>query len=137
MSFDAAFEYFSNEGFRPKGDKLRQTIEFRKDGERFHLQFDKDDPDFYRLNLPDFWLMADQDEWRNAKLAALQVNRTIKCACVDISEQYDPDAKASIKAELFCDNVDSFLEVWERAANSIQAARREFVKRIRETQDAD
>ncbi len=137
MSFDAAFEYFCNEGYRPKGDELRQTIEFRKDGECFSLQFDKDDPDFYRLNLPNFWLMADQDDWLSAKRAALQVNRTIKCACVNVSEKYDPDAKASIKAELFCDNVDSFLKVWERAANSIQAARREFVKRVREMQDAD
>ena len=133
-NFNAALEYFRDEGYRPQSDETRQTIEFYKGGERFRLRFDADEPCFYRLEYPDFWLTADEDDWRCAKRAALQVNRLIKCACVDVGESYNADATATIKAELFCDSVDSFLKVWPRLVGAIQAARSEFAKVVREIQ---
>ncbi len=136
-NFDNAFDRFCDDGYRPTGDREKQRIEFRKDGESFCLQLDQDYPELYRLSMPNFWLMADQDDWLSAKRAAMHVNRTIKCACVNVSEKYDSAANASVKTDLLCDNFETFWLVWERAVKTLHAARNEFAKALREIQDAD
>lgn len=81
----------------------------------------------------DFWLMADQDDWLSVKRAATHVNRTIKRACVNVSEKFDSAANASIKTDLLCDNFETFGLVWERAVKTFQAARNEFAKAARDS----
>ena len=74
---DYLLTYLLNEGF-PATTDADDDIVLKFEGLDFALCFDKDDPEFAKLILPNVWEIKDQPELNQALLMLDNVNRKIK-----------------------------------------------------------
>jgi hypothetical protein len=121
-------DFLEEEGYRPTIDD-DGDIAFKAEGMALVLTFDDRDEQFVRLILPSFWSIDSSEESKEAKEAALKVNKEIKAAKVFIVRDH---VWATIEA--FYETADSFTAVFQRSLGALRAAARSFAEEMRSTQ---
>src|SRR5882724_10850639 len=113
---DLYFSYLSNEGYRPEVDKDGDVI-FKKEGNTFILFVDDKDETFFRLSLPNFWEIENDQERLKVLESCDYSNRRSKVAKVFIVEK-----NVWGNVELLLPNQTEFKTIFERSLAIIQNA---------------
>lgn len=126
MSKSELFEnYLREEGYVPKIDDDGDVI-FKKEGLTFILFGAEDDPEFFRIALPNFWEIESEEERQRVMTAAAVVNANVKV--VKIFPVRD-NVWASV--EQFVSPIENFAAVFERSIRVLMAGVDQFRKAMR------
>ena len=101
----AVMNFLRSEGFVPKVDTRDESIEFKKEGERYWIYVEESSPFYVTLQREGYSIEADQAA--KSKEIANRVNRTKKAAKVYVSE-----ASVTFVVEMFAPSAESFEKVF-------------------------
>lgn len=119
-------DYLKLEGYSPvlDGDG---DLRFQRNDLTYYIQFDRKDPEFFRLILPNIWSLDSMQERQRAYAAADSANARCKAAKVFVVKDH---VWATI--EMFLASQDQARPVIERCMNSLQRAMITFSVKMQE-----
>ena len=124
----AVMNFLHSEGFVPKVDTRDESIEFKKEGERYWIYVEESSPFYVTLQREGYSIEADQAA--KSKEIANRVNRTKKAAKVYVSE-----ASVTFVVEMFAPSAESFEKVFYRTMEQVDAAHDQFTEEYNSTED--
>ena len=124
----AVMNFLRSEGFVPKVDTRDESIEFKKEGERYWIYVEESSPFYVTLQREGYSIEADQAA--KSKEIANRVNRTKKAAKVYVSE-----ASVTFVVEMFAPSAESFEKVFYRTMEQVDAAHDQFTEEYNSTED--
>lgn len=74
------------EGYRPERTE-DGDIRFKSEGHRFYVEFDREDPSYIRLLVPQSWPIDDAAELKRAYVVASEFSQLFKCVKVSVHEE--------------------------------------------------
>ena len=119
-------EYLTQEGYRPEIDNDGDVV-FKKEGKNYFISVDENDPEFFRIVLPNFWSIENTEERSRVLAAADESNRKSKVSKVFTVRD---DTWASI--EIFIAHPKAFEAVFPRAMSALENGVLQFVQKMRE-----
>ncbi len=120
-------EYLQSEGFRPEIDK-DGDVRFGYEGKVFFIIIDESDPQFFRIVMPNFWKIDNDDECGRALSAISHSNglsKVAKCFLVR------GNVWASIEL-FFGEPEQEFRAVFPRTMTALMNGVNNFVARMRQ-----
>jgi len=117
--------FLRTEGYVPTTDE-DGDIRFKCEGWLYLVVFDEDDPQYFRLILPNFYSAEDDTSRREAIEAANKATAATKVAKLFLLD----DGSASATVELFATPLEAVLPVFVRSLGAIKAAVRSFIETI-------
>lgn len=118
-------QFLRAEGYLPSLDDDGDIV-FKSEGTTFLLLVDGKDSEFFRLAIPNFWSIDDEDEREQVKSACLEVTRAVKVVKVFPVEN---DTWATI--EMFVSPIQSVQDVFKRCLRCLHHAMQAFHKEMR------
>lgn len=115
-------EFLAEEGFRPKSDDDGDLV-FKYQGGTYLLILDPEDPEYFRLILPNFWAIESEEEYRSALRASVFATRALKVVKVYIIPSGE-NVSASI--EMFCTDHSSTFPVFIRCLDVLMEGAQKF-----------
>lgn len=112
--------YLQAEGYVPRIDEDGDVV-FKAEGLTYILFGAEDDPEYFRLAIPNFWPIEDDEERLRVLVAAAAVTAQMKVAKVQVIRD---NVWASV--EMFVDPIENFTRVFPRSLRTLQATVREF-----------
>jgi hypothetical protein len=122
-------DYLAEQGYRPHFDDDGDIV-FRVEGMSWVVLFTADDAHFYRVCVPNFWSIDDEDEAHAAEVAADYVNARVKSAKVF---RVKSDTWAALEG--FYQEPEHFIAILPRAIGSVKACVVEFLKLMHDDDD--
>ncbi|MGE5559494.1 MAG: hypothetical protein ACM3XN_00350 [Chloroflexota bacterium] len=117
---DLFTRYLQQEGYMPKIDEDGDVV-FKAEGLTYVLFAAEDDEEYFRLAIPNFWSIEDDEERLRVLNAAATVTAQMKVAKVQVIRD---NVWASV--EMLIDPIENFSKVFPRALRILQATIREF-----------
>jgi hypothetical protein len=121
-------QYLTAEGYLPTIDEDGDVM-FKSEGTTFLIIPDEQDGEFFRLALPNFWSIDDEDERERGKIACLEVAKSLKV--VKLFPVGD-DTWATV--EMFVSPIQSVMDVFWKCVRSLHHAKNAFGKQMRQLQ---
>ena len=115
-------KYLAEEGYSPKADS-DGDITFKYEGLTFCLFAAENDKEFFRLALPNFWSIDNEEERRKVLAAANTATASIK-----VGKVFMVNNNVWASVELLIDPIEGFGKVFRRSLSIISAC----VQRFRE-----
>jgi hypothetical protein len=122
----ALAEYLKSEGYVPKIDE-DGDLSFKYEGSTYWILLDESDPEFFRIALPNFWDIENDEERRKIVNAAVRASSDVK-----VGKVYPVEDDTWASVEIFAPSVEAFRQVFARSMTALQHVIREFVDRMRE-----
>jgi hypothetical protein len=121
------FTILTEEGYGSVRLDQDEDLLFKADGRAYCFLFQKGDPAFLRLLMPNFWEIEDEDERARARVACYEASSACKCASVFLRND---DTWAS--AETLVTDVASIdARFVRRLVSMVGTAVDEFVRHMR------
>jgi len=128
--------YLSEEGFRPHETEF--GIAFKVEGFNFLYLKDDDDEQYFRLMMPAFFTVTEDNEETVLKVMNL-VNNNIKVVKVYTMDMDDEDGKTETSVwagfEILADSTPEVADIVPRALDLLKAARNVFLGKLEEMAD--
>lgn len=118
-------QFLRAEGYLPSLDDDGDIV-FKSEGTTFLLLVDGKDSEFFRLAIPNFWSIDNEDERERVKAACLEVTRAVKVVKVFPVEN---DTWATV--EMFVSPIQSVQDVFKRCLRCLHHAIQAFHKEMR------
>ena len=118
--------YLKEEGFSPTVNQY-EDVEFKFEGLPCVIDIDHRDEEFFRIIVPNFFRVNDEDERALALAAANSATVKVKVVKIMVVGDY---AWASI--EMFLASPDAFKAVFRRSLRALQAGMRHFETHLSE-----
>lgn len=112
--------YLQAEGYVPRIDEDGDVV-FKAEGVTYILFGAEDDPDYFRLAVPNFWRIGDDDERLRVLVAAAAITAQMKVAKVQVLRD-----SVWVSVEMFVSPIENFTRVFPRSLRMLQATMREF-----------
>ncbi len=125
---DPYVEYLREEGYAPKTEDNGNVL-FKYEGWTYLIMADRDDPQYFRLVLPNITTASDEASRREAIDAANHATATTKVAKIFVLD----DGVVHGTVELLADSPASIINVFKRSLQTLQAAAQRFVQRLQES----
>ncbi len=122
-------DFLSEQGFRPHFDEEGDIV-FKVEGMTWLVLFSPDDAEFYRLCVPNFWSVDDEDEAMAVEVASDYVNARVKSAKVF---RVQSDTWAALEG--FYAEPEHFIAVLPRALGAVKACVVEFLRLMQDDSD--
>ncbi|HEY8348147.1 MAG TPA: hypothetical protein VIL07_12900 [Symbiobacteriaceae bacterium] len=106
---DMYFDYLKEEGYLPRYDEDGDIV-FKAEGVTYLLFASEDDPEYFRLALPAFWRIDDEQERQRVLAAAAQVNAELK-----VIKIYPVGNNTWASVELLFASPEQFKPIFKRA----------------------
>jgi hypothetical protein len=123
-------DFLREQGFAPTTD-LDGDIVFEFEERTLFISVQEKDPNYFRMVLPNFWEIRDDNELIQALLIANDLNRKMKVATVIITEQF-----VSASAELFIQNDPQLGDFFPRLLRALVQASVHFAEQMQAGDDA-
>ncbi len=118
-------EFLRQEGYSPQVDE-DGDVRFKYEGKTYLVIVDADDPQFFRLILPNFWGVGDGGRARVLEMA-VAASTKVKVAKIIVVRD---NVWATL--ELFLPQAEDFRAVFPRSLSALNTGVRTFVKLMRE-----
>jgi hypothetical protein len=115
--------YLSTQGYKPETD-ADGDIKFKKEGKTFFILIDEDDPKYFRVALPNFWDIKEEN--RPAILVSCNA-ASYRCKSVKVVAM---DKTVWAFAEMFLSEPKSYEVIFERIIGALQYAVTKFTEEI-------
>ncbi len=122
-------QYLSDEGYLPRIDEDGDVI-FKSEGTTFLVLPDEQDSEFFRIAVPNFWSIEDEDERERVKVACLEITKSLRV--VKLFPVRD-DTWAAV--EMFVSPIQSVQDVFWKCVRSLHHAVQAFRKQMRQLQE--
>lgn len=119
-------EYLKSEGYPVELDDDGDVL-FKFEGNTYFIQIDPEDTDFFRIVLPNFWPVKDDNERQKVLEAVNYANAESKTSKVFIVRN---NVWASI--ELFVADPEDFKTIFKRSMSALQYGVYNFVMKMKE-----
>jgi hypothetical protein len=124
-------QFLTAEGYLPTIDEDGDVV-FKSEGTTFLVLPDERDSEFFRLAVPNFWSIDDEEERERVMVACVDVTKAIKVAKVFPVEN---DTWATV--EMFVSPIQSVQDVFKKCVRSLHHAMHAFHKEMRGMQVKD
>ncbi|MCU7805451.1 MAG: hypothetical protein KZQ96_19845 [Candidatus Thiodiazotropha sp. (ex Lucinoma borealis)] len=119
-------EFLSEEGYRPQiGDS--GLISFNSDGMNYFVLIDENDDQFFRLVVPNFWSIDNEDVRRMVQAAGDDSSASTKVAKI-----FTVDDNVWAAYESFFSTPEHFKGIFPRALSVLNTSVQNFAARMRE-----
>lgn len=120
--------YLKKEGYLPEIDSDGDVL-FKKEGKSYFIDVEAqlEDPNYFRIILPNFWSIENDIERLEVLVAADQVNSTIK-----IIKVYTVKDNTWASAQIFISNREDFQEFFPRLMSILSGGVELFANKMRE-----
>lgn len=112
--------YLKKQGYKPEVDD-DGDVTFESDDRSYFIGVDEDDPEFFRLVLPNIWPIESELERLRVYEAVDQVNQSVKVAKI-----HTVGDNVWISVEAFQSDIEDFDAFFERYLNLIELCIEEF-----------
>ncbi|MEN8220285.1 MAG: hypothetical protein ABFS56_28825 [Pseudomonadota bacterium] len=119
--------YLIEEGYKPTMDEYGD-VEFKYEGEQYIILVSENDPEFFRIVLPNIWFIESKKERQKALVAADYATAEIKVAKVLVVGD-----QVWVSLELFISKPEQFKGIFKRSMSALQAATKAFVEKMRQS----
>jgi hypothetical protein len=117
-------QYLTAEGYLPTIDEDGDVL-FKSEGLSFLIIPDEQDGEFFRLALPNFWSIDDEDERERVKIACLEVAKSLK-----VVKLYPVGDDTWAAVEMFVSPIQSAMDVFWKCLRSLHHAKHAFGKQM-------
>lgn len=121
-------DFLAEEGYRPEVDK-DGDVQFKAEGKTFFIDVDADDPNYFRLALPNIWPIESEQERTQCYVAADFSNAQSK-----VAKTYLMQDNIWVGIEVFVAEPQDFKRIFARSMSALGNGVNQFVTKMREQQ---
>lgn len=120
---EVIIDYLKEEGYKPALDGDGDIV-FKSEGGTYYIFASEDDPMYFALMYPNFWVISGPDQLDKANRACVQATRETKVAKVYLNRNQD---KVSASIEVYIREPKDCAHFLQRALAATRHAVKEFV----------
>lgn len=119
-------DYLTEEGYKPSIDEDGDVV-FKREGRSYFISVSEQDPEYFRVVLPNFWSIENEEERAKVLAAASWSNYRSK-----VSKVYTVKDNTWASVELFVKDPKDFKKVFARSMSALTNGAETFTKQMRE-----
>jgi hypothetical protein len=116
--------YLIKEGYKPTVDEYG-NVDFKYEGKHYVIIVSENDPEFFRIVLPNIWLIESEKERQKALIAADYATGKIKVVKVLVVRDH-----VWVSFEVFVSKPEQFQGIFKRSMSALQAATMVFREKM-------
>lgn len=119
-------DYLTEEGYKPSIDEDGDVV-FKREGRSYFISVSENDPEYFRVVLPNFWSIESEEERAKVLAAASWSNYRSK-----VSKVYTVKDNTWASVELFVKDPKDFKKLFARSMSALSNGAETFTKKMRD-----